>query len=172
MSYVVEPMAAAPATAQQREELLELRQLEVEYAAGVRSVRAVDGIDLELRRGETLGLVGESGCGKSTTALAVVRYLPRNGRVRAGSIRVAGSDVLSLSREQVRRLRAERVSMVYQNPADALNPTLRMIFMTTTATLSWGSSWMRSTWPILTPAISTVAPCLRPAMEAKRAWTQ
>ena len=70
--------------------------------------------------------MGESGCGKSTTALAVVRYLPRNGRVRGGSIRVADSDVLSLSREELRRLRADRLSMVYQNPADALNPAMQV----------------------------------------------
>ena len=84
------------------------------------------GVSFTVGAGEAYGLVGESGCGKSTTALAVVRYLPRNGRVRGGSIRVAGSDVLALSREQLRRLRAERLSMVYQNPADALNPSIKV----------------------------------------------
>jgi peptide/nickel transport system ATP-binding protein len=84
------------------------------------------GVSLTVGAGEAYGLVGESGCGKSTTALAVVRYLPRNGRVRSGSISVADSDVLSLSREGLRRLRADKLSMVYQNPADALNPSLRI----------------------------------------------
>jgi peptide/nickel transport system ATP-binding protein len=114
-------MSAPPAGA-----VLELADLDVVYRVRGREREVLRGITLTVDPGETYGLVGESGCGKSTTALAVVRYLPRNGRVRAGSIRVAGSDVLSLSREQVRRLRAERVSMVYQNPADALNPTLRI----------------------------------------------
>ncbi len=112
--------AATPAPA------LELEELDVAYA--VRGVeRAVlRGVSFSVGAGEAYGLVGESGCGKSTTALAVVRYLPRNGRVRGGSIRVAGTDVLALSREELRRLRADRLSMVYQNPADALNPAMKV----------------------------------------------
>ena len=79
--------------------------------------------------GEAYGLVGESGCGKSTTALTVVRYLPRNGRVRSGSIRVAGHATCSRSpRSSCARSRAKRLSMVYQNPADALNPSLKVGF--------------------------------------------
>jgi peptide/nickel transport system ATP-binding protein len=105
---------------------LELNDLDVVYRVRGRERQVLRGVSFTINAGETYGLVGESGCGKSTTALAIVRYLPRNGRVRAGSIRVAGSDVMGLSREQVRRLRAERVSMVYQNPTDALNPSLRI----------------------------------------------
>ena len=77
-------------------------------------------------RGEAYGLVGESGCGKSTTALAVVRYLPRNGRVRGGSIEVAGRDVLALNAGELRELRASTVSMVYQEPGRALNPSIKV----------------------------------------------
>ena len=84
------------------------------------------GVSFTVGAGEAYGLVGESGCGKSTTALAVVRYLPRNGRVRGGSIRVAGTDMLALSRERLRQMRADRLSMVYQNPADALNPSMKV----------------------------------------------
>ena len=76
--------------------------------------------------GESYGLVGESGCGKSTAALAVVRYLPRNGRVRGGRISIDGRDVLTRSRSELRRLRANDVSMVYQNPGTALNPSIRI----------------------------------------------
>jgi peptide/nickel transport system ATP-binding protein len=105
---------------------LELTDLKVVYR-----VRGIDrpvlrGISLTIGRGETYGLVGESGCGKSTTALAVVGYLPSNGRVVSGSIRVTGREVVGLKGNALRRLRAEDLSMVYQNPAQALNPSIRV----------------------------------------------
>lgn len=105
---------------------LEVRDLEVVYR-----VRGIDrpvlrGVSFAIERGRSYGLVGESGCGKSTAALAVVRYLPRNGRIVAGSIDVAGADVLSLQGASLREYRARTVSMVYQNPGAALNPTIRV----------------------------------------------
>jgi len=105
---------------------LQLGDLDVVYRVRGRDRQVLRGVTLTVAAGEAYGLVGESGCGKSTTALAVVGYLPRNGRVRSGSIEVAGRDVLSMSREQLRRLRAQELSMVYQNPGDALNPSLRI----------------------------------------------
>jgi peptide/nickel transport system ATP-binding protein len=97
----------------------------------VYTVRGIDrqvlrGVTLNVQPGEAYGLVGESGCGKSTAALAAVRYLPRNGRVRSGSIAVDGQDVLSLGAAELRRWRAHNVSMVYQNPGTALNPAIRI----------------------------------------------
>ncbi|MGI9111623.1 MAG: dipeptide ABC transporter ATP-binding protein [Gaiellaceae bacterium] len=103
---------------------LELRDLDVVYRVRGRDRQVLRGITLTVKRGEAYGLVGESGCGKSTAALAIVQYLPRNGRVRSGGIEIDGRDVLSLSRGQLRRLRSESVSMVYQNPGAALNPSL------------------------------------------------
>jgi peptide/nickel transport system ATP-binding protein len=105
---------------------LSLHELDVVYR-----VRGIDrpvlrGVSLEVGRGESYGLVGESGCGKSTAALAIVRYLARNGRVSGGSISVAGRDVLGLRGGGLRRYRAETVSMVYQNPGAALNPSIRV----------------------------------------------
>jgi peptide/nickel transport system ATP-binding protein len=91
-----------------------------------RDRQVLRGITLSVGRGEAYGLVGESGCGKSTAALAIVQYLPRNGRVRNGQILIDDRDVLSLSRGQLLRLRADAVSMVYQNPSTALNPSLRI----------------------------------------------
>ena len=80
-----------------------------------------------IERGQSYGLVGESGCGKSTAALAIVRYLPRNGRVSGGSVTVAGRDVHRARRPaSLRDYHARTVSMVYQNPGSALNPSMRV----------------------------------------------
>jgi peptide/nickel transport system ATP-binding protein len=105
---------------------LDVSDLELAYR-----VRGIDRVVLRqvsftIERGRSYGLVGESGCGKSTAALAIVRYLPRNGRVTGGRISVAGRDVLSLSRAGLRDYHARTVSMVYQNPGAALNPGLRV----------------------------------------------
>jgi peptide/nickel transport system ATP-binding protein len=105
---------------------LELTDLEVAYR--VRGIwrPVLRGVTFAIAEGESYGLVGESGCGKSTAAFAIVRYLPRNGRVSSGSIKVAGEDLLAMSEDGVRTMRTTRVSMVYQNPGGALNPTIRV----------------------------------------------
>jgi peptide/nickel transport system ATP-binding protein len=105
---------------------IQLEDLEVVYR-----VRGVDrsvlrGVSLTIGRGDSYGLVGESGCGKTTAAFAIMRALPRNGRVVSGSIRVNGEDLLGMGQAGVRKLRATTLSMVYQNPAAALNPTIRV----------------------------------------------
>ncbi|SAK52406.1 ABC transporter [Caballeronia catudaia] len=98
--------------------------LTVAYRARGREREVLQDVTLRVRRGETYGLVGESGCGKSTAALAVLRYLPRNGRVKAGRISIAGRDVATLGADALRGMRANAVSMVYQDPGRALNPSL------------------------------------------------
>jgi peptide/nickel transport system ATP-binding protein len=105
---------------------LALRDLDVVYSVRGRDRRVLRGVSLQVGRGESYGLVGESGCGKSTAALAIVRYLARNGRVTGGAIEVAGRDVLALGGRQLREYRARSVSMVYQNPGSALNPSIRV----------------------------------------------
>ena len=105
---------------------LEVSDLELAYR-----VRGVDrpvlrGISFAIERGRSYGLVGESGCGKSTAALGIVRYLPRNGSVTEGRISVAGVDVLALGGRGLRDYHAHTVSMVYQNPGAALNPSMRV----------------------------------------------
>jgi peptide/nickel transport system ATP-binding protein len=112
------------ATKPQAGDALSLSHVDISYTVRRRAQRVVRDVSFHVARGESFGLVGESGCGKSTIALAVVRYLARNGRVTEGTIEIDGRDVLSLNRAQLRQLRAERVSMVYQEPGRALNPSI------------------------------------------------
>jgi peptide/nickel transport system ATP-binding protein len=105
--------------------------LELDDLHAVYRVRGIDrpvlrGITFSVPQGQAYGLVGESGCGKSTAAYAIMRYLARNGRVTGGAIRVAGRDLLAMSDAEVRTLRSSTVSMVYQNPGAALNPSIRV----------------------------------------------
>jgi peptide/nickel transport system ATP-binding protein len=118
MSAAAASPAGAPA--------LEVDGLGVAYRVRGKWLQVLHGISFALAAGESYGLVGESGCGKSTAALAVMRYLPRNGRVTAGAVRAAGVDLLELGEAEVRRYRAREASIVYQNPAAALNPSIRV----------------------------------------------
>jgi peptide/nickel transport system ATP-binding protein len=87
-------------------------------------VRAVDGVDFELRKGECFALVGESGCGKSMTALSIMRLLPEAGRIVAGRVDLDGVDLLGLPEAAMRAVRGRRVAMIFQEPSTALNPVL------------------------------------------------
>ena len=87
-------------------------------------VRAVDGVSLHLDAGETLGLVGESGCGKSMTAMSILRLLPPGGLIAGGSVRFSGADLVALDEDDMRQVRGNEVSVVFQDPMTALNPTM------------------------------------------------
>ncbi|HVE08589.1 MAG TPA: oligopeptide/dipeptide ABC transporter ATP-binding protein, partial [Paraburkholderia sp.] len=102
--------------------LLEIRDLRIEYRGRDESVVAVPGVSLQIAPGESYGLVGESGCGKTTTAMAVMGYLGGTGRVTSGSIRFEGEELVGASAAQLRAIRGRRVAMVYQEPMSALNP--------------------------------------------------
>ena len=108
--------------------LIEVEGLTVEIGGGEPGarapVRAVDGLDLHIRRGETFALLGESGCGKSMTALSLMRLLPPAGRVCAGAVRLGGTDLLRLAEAQMRRVRGGRMAMIFQEPQTSLNPVL------------------------------------------------
>ncbi|MGB1025129.1 MAG: ABC transporter ATP-binding protein, partial [Rhodospirillaceae bacterium] len=113
--------ASAPAEAPP---VLELRDLAVSYVTRAGEVEVLPGLSFSLRRGEALGLVGESGCGKSTAAYAAIRYLGQAGRVRRGQVLFEGTDLYGLPDDQLRSLRGNRIAMVYQDPMSSLNPTL------------------------------------------------
>ncbi|MFN2417599.1 MAG: ABC transporter ATP-binding protein, partial [Candidatus Limnocylindria bacterium] len=105
--------------------LLSVRDLAVTFGSGDRSVHAVNGISYDLARGETLGVVGESGCGKSVSSLALMRLLPKPAaRITSGEIMFEGEEVLGLSEEAVREMRGNRMAMIFQDPMTSLNPVL------------------------------------------------
>jgi peptide/nickel transport system ATP-binding protein len=122
----VEPVEKTAATGTGGDTLLELRQLAVEYGVGGKRVRAVDGVDLQLRAGEIVGLAGESGCGKTTVANAAMQILRPPARIAGGSIRFQGEDLVHKSAEELRRFRWRHVSMVFQSAMNALNPLMRV----------------------------------------------
>ena len=124
MTEVVERMS--PASPMRGEPIVELRQLAVEYGAGERSVRAVDGIDLTIHAGEVVGLAGESGCGKSTVANAVMQILRPPARIAGGRILFRGGDLVTKKREELRKYRWRNVSMVFQSAMNSLNPVMRV----------------------------------------------
>jgi peptide/nickel transport system ATP-binding protein len=121
----IEDARTPPETATQVD-ALSVENVEISYRVRGRAIRVVRDVSFRVARGESYGLVGESGNGKSTIALAVVRYLARNGRVTAGRIAVDGRDVLAMGGAELRELRANTISMVYQEPGRALNPTIRV----------------------------------------------
>lgn len=107
------------------ERLLEIRGLKTHFDTRDGVVKAVDGVDIHVDRGEVLGIVGESGCGKSVTSLSIMGLVPKPGKIVAGTITFAGKDLGDLSPKDVRALRGEHMSMIFQQPGSALNPVQR-----------------------------------------------
>ena len=107
--------------------LLSIRSLETHFFSAGRVIRALDGISFEIQEGEVFGLVGETGCGKSVTALSILRLIPfPPGKIVAGSIRFKDKDILSLSPDQMRAFRGKEISMIFQEPMTSLNPVFRI----------------------------------------------
>lgn len=105
--------------------ILEVRDLHTQFRTLDGIVRAVDGVSFHVARGETLGIVGESGCGKSVTAMSILRLIPpETGRIASGSIKFEGEELTTLSEEEMKRLRGHRISMIFQEPMTSLNPVL------------------------------------------------
>jgi peptide/nickel transport system ATP-binding protein len=111
----------------EKEALLEIKDLAVEFHTDDAVVRAVNGIELRLRRGETLGLVGETGAGKTTIARTIMGILPKpQGRVTRGEVIFEGRDILKLPEKEMRKLRGSKIAMIFQDPMTALNPIERV----------------------------------------------
>jgi peptide/nickel transport system ATP-binding protein len=123
---IVTASTERPRSSESSDALIELRRLTVEYGLGDKLVRAVDGVDLSIARGEILGLAGESGCGKSTLANALMQILRPPARVAGGQILFGGVDLTAKSREELRKFRWRNVSMVFQSAMNALNPVMRV----------------------------------------------
>lgn len=104
--------------------LLEIDNLKTILHTGKHPVRAVDGLSLKINKGETFALLGESGCGKSMTALSIMRLLPDNGEIISGTISLEGIDFLQLAETDMRRIRGKQISMIFQEPMLSLNPVM------------------------------------------------
>ena len=109
----------------QQNSLLEIRDLYVQYNTDDAVVHAVNGLSLTVRRGESIGLVGETGAGKTTTALSILKLLPAKiGEITQGTILYNGQDLIKASEKEMQRLRGEKISMIFQDPMTSLNPVL------------------------------------------------
>jgi len=106
--------------------LLEVRNLETHFPTRAGLVRAVNGVNFHLGRGELLGLVGESGCGKSITALSIMRLIAPPGRIVGGEIIFDGTNLLKLSEEDMRQIRGDDIAMIFQDPMTSLNPVFKV----------------------------------------------
>ncbi|MBP51639.1 MAG: peptide ABC transporter ATP-binding protein [Opitutae bacterium] len=105
--------------------LLRVKNLSVSFSSDEGELEALDAVDFDIKHGQTLGLVGESGCGKSVTALSVMRLLPRPiGKINGGSIYFEGKDLLKLTSDEMRQVRGNEIGMIFQEPMNALNPVM------------------------------------------------
>jgi peptide/nickel transport system ATP-binding protein len=136
-------MSEAPS----QETVLEVNGLQTVFFTNSGLFRAVDDVSFSVRRGETLAIVGESGCGKSVTALSIMRLVPEPpGRIVGGSVVLEGSDLLGLDEAAMRRIRGNRVSMIFQEPMTSLNPVMRIGDQITEAVRLHRSTTRQQAW--------------------------
>src|SRR5215470_891704 len=119
--------------------LLSVEGLETHFTTSEGVLRAVDGVSVTVDRGEVLGLVGESGCGKSVTSLSIMRLVPPPGRIAAGRVLFRGDDLLAKDAEGMRRVRGAEIGMVFQEPMTSLNPVFSIGDQIAAAILAHGA---------------------------------
>jgi len=107
------------------EPILDIEDLNISFYTRKGEIPAVMDFSMTVLPGETMGLVGESGCGKSTVALGIMRYLGNNGAIKSGSIKFLGRDMATMSEDELRDIRGSKISMVYQEPMASLNPAMK-----------------------------------------------
>ena len=108
------------------ETVLEVEHLSIAYETRKGDVEAVRDVSFRVKAGETIGLVGESGCGKSTIAYGIVNFLGPNGKIVGGNVRFQGEELVGRSQKELKKLRGDRIAMVFQDPMQALNPSVRL----------------------------------------------
>jgi peptide/nickel transport system ATP-binding protein len=126
--------------------LLAVQGLETHFATPEGVLRAVDGVSFAIDRGEVLGLVGESGCGKSVTSLSIMRLVPPPGRVAAGRVLFEGEDLLAKDAEAMRRVRGARIAMVFQEPMTSLNPVFSIGDQIASTVMAHGGAGRHEAW--------------------------
>jgi peptide/nickel transport system ATP-binding protein len=130
--------------------VIEIDNLHISYETRKGDVEAIQGVSFKVREGETVGLVGESGCGKSTIAFGIVNFLGANGKIVDGSIRFQGNELVGRSQEELKKLRGDRIAMVFQDPMQALNPSVRLgeqlaeVLTCHHADINQAEAWQRS----------------------------
>lgn len=130
--------------------VIEIGNLHISYETRKGDVEAIQGVSFNVREGETVGLVGESGCGKSTIAFGIVNFLGANGKIVDGSIRFQGNELVGRSQEELKKLRGDRIAMVFQDPMQALNPSVRLgeqlteVLTCHHADINQSEAWQRS----------------------------
>ncbi|MFH1562046.1 MAG: ABC transporter ATP-binding protein [Nitrospirota bacterium] len=106
--------------------ILEIKDLKVHYKTSKGELKAVDGVSFELKKGESLGLVGESGCGKTSVAMAIMKLLPTNARIISGQILFKGEDLVPMTEKQMQNIRSKGIALIFQAAMNALNPVYRV----------------------------------------------
>ena len=137
--------------------VLEVKNLKTYFFTEEGVVKAVDDVSFTVEQGKTLGLVGESGCGKSVTAMSIARLVSPPGKIVSGQILLNGRDLLSLSEQEMRRTRGAQVSMIFQEPMTALNPVLEVGYQVAEAVLAHEKVSKREAWSRAVEAMKAVS---------------
>ena len=106
-----------------KETLIDIQDLCIQFQSSAGTVRAVDHVSFDIKKGEVFALVGESGCGKSTTAMGIMQLVKQPGRIAGGEIYFDGKDLLKLSADEMTEVRGKKIGIIFQNPLDSLNPS-------------------------------------------------